>query len=126
MITFSDDGGLHELIEDVFEPLEAPLFIDLVEMLNKELVKYGLAIVRLTDTGDVDQWGIVPAPLLMSIFPNAKDPLEAVRYFDICVSIIAGWQIVLSDEERSAIRGRCGKVEWVLRAILPDIYAADP
>jgi len=126
MPRFPDDGGLHELIGDVFDGIEPPVFIDLVEMLNKELVKHGFMIVRLTDTGDVDWWSVLPSSLLQSVFPNAKDPLEAAHYFNICVSLLAGWQLVLTDEEKKAIHGHCKEVERIARTILPDFYSADP
>jgi len=119
MPVISDDGAyFEEVFGDTFD-IEGLSAYDLFQILNKELAKHGLVIVRLTDTGDVDWYGVLPTSVLQSIFPNARNPLEATHYFNICVSLNAGWQIAVTDEEWEAIRGRCSEVEKITRTIMP-------
>jgi len=71
--------------QELGEPVEEITVSSFIKMLNKHLMKYGFTIVRITNTGDIDFYAMLPTSLLMRLFPEARDPMEARKFFQQCI-----------------------------------------
>jgi len=90
---------------------------DFILLLNRQLMKYGFAIVRITDTGDIDWYAMLPTSLLMQLFPDAKNPIEARRFFHLCVRCYDR-KCKLSKKEEEILQKYCKDVIEIIQTLL--------
>jgi len=76
--------------QELGEHVESVSVSNFIKMLNKHLMKYGFTIVRITNTGDIDFYVMLPTSLLTRLFPEARDPAEARKFFQLCIDYYGG------------------------------------